>query len=396
MRLSLAYPRREHWSRWTWPELRMLDRGLLFSALLLTTWGLVMVASSSIAVAERQTGELFYYFYRQLAFAGGGLLLGIGLFQVPLVLWQDNRFALLATALLLLLAVFLPGIGHEVNGAQRWLSLGPVNIQASEPARLCLIGYLASYLVARRAEFILNFWGLLKPVLPIIAACGLLILQPDFGATVILLAVTLILMFLAGARLSYVAGAIGTAVAALALLAVTSPYRMRRLVSFADPWQDPYDSGFQLSQALIAIGRGEWGGVGLGNSIQKLLYLPETHTDFLFAVLAEEFGLFGTLLLLLLFAWLIKSGFAIGARARNAQQPFGAYLAYGLTSWIGLQALVNIGVNMGLLPTKGLTLPLMSYGGSSLMVMCMAVALILRVDYEAIHVLPPRPLETRL
>lgn len=396
MRLSLAYPRREHWSRWTWPELRMLDRGLLFSALLLTTWGLVMVASSSIAVAERQTGELFYYFYRQLAFAGGGLLLGIGLFQVPLVLWQDNRFALLATALLLLLAVFLPGIGHEVNGAQRWLSLGPVNIQASEPARLCLIGYLASYLVARRAEFTLNFWGLLKPVLPIIAACGLLILQPDFGATVILLAVTLILMFLAGARLSYVAGAIGTAVAALALLAVTSPYRMRRLVSFADPWQDPYDSGFQLSQALIAIGRGEWGGVGLGNSIQKLLYLPETHTDFLFAVLAEEFGLFGTLLLLLLFAWLIKSGFAIGARARNAQQPFGAYLAYGLTSWIGLQALVNIGVNMGLLPTKGLTLPLMSYGGSSLMVMCMAVALILRVDYEAIHVLPPRPLETRL
>lgn len=393
MRLSLVYPRRENW---TWPELRMLDRGLLFSALLLTTWGLVMVASSSIAVAERQTGELFYYFYRQLAFAGGGLLLGVALFQVPLVLWQENRFALLATALLLLLAVFLPGVGHEVNGAQRWLSLGPVNMQASEPARLCLIGYLASYLVARRAEFTLNFWGLLKPVLPIVAACGLLILQPDFGATVILLGVTLILMFLAGARLSYVAGAIGAAAAALALLAVTSPYRMRRLVSFADPWQDPYDSGFQLSQALIAIGRGEWGGVGLGNSIQKLLYLPETHTDFLFAVLAEEFGLFGTLLLLLLFAWLIKSGFAIGARARNAQQPFGAYLAYGLTSWIGLQALVNIGVNMGLLPTKGLTLPLMSYGGSSLMVMCMAVALILRVDYEAIHVLPPRPLETRL
>ncbi|MGH8528504.1 MAG: putative lipid II flippase FtsW [Nevskiales bacterium] len=393
MRLSLAYPRRQNW---TWPELRMLDRGLLFSALLLTTWGLVMVASSSIAVAERQTGELFYYFYRQLAFASGGLLLGVALFQVPLVLWQENRFALLATALLLLLAVFLPGVGHEVNGAQRWLSFGPVNVQASEPARLCLIGYLASYLVARRAEFTLNFWGLLKPVLPIVFACGLLILQPDFGATVVLLGITLILLFLAGARLIYVAGAIGTAVAALALLAVTSPYRMRRLVSFTDPWQDPFDSGFQLSQALIAIGRGEWGGVGLGNSIQKLLYLPETHTDFLFAVLAEEFGLFGTLLLLLLFAWLIKSGFAIGARARNAQQPFGAYLAYGLTSWIGLQALVNIGVNMGLLPTKGLTLPLMSYGGSSLMVMCMAVALILRVDYEAIHVLPPRPLETRL
>ncbi len=380
---------------WTWPELGMLDRGLLFSALLLTTWGLVMVASSSIAVAERQTGELFYYFYRQLAFAGGGLLMGVGLFQIPLVIWQESRFLLLAGALLLLLAVFIPGVGREVNGAQRWLSFGPVNVQASEPARLCLIGYLSGYLVARRTEFTLNFWGLIKPVLPIVLACALLILQPDFGATVVLLAVTLILMFLAGARLIYVAGAIGGAVAALALLAVTSPYRMRRLVSFTNPWQDPYDSGFQLSQALIAIGRGEWGGVGLGNSIQKLLYLPETHTDFLFAVLAEEFGLFGSLLLLILFAWLIKSGFAIGARARNAQQPFGAYLAYGLTSWIGLQALVNIGVNMGLLPTKGLTLPLMSYGGSSLMAMCMAVALILRVDYEAIHVLPPRPLEPR-
>ncbi len=380
---------------WAWPNLRMLDRGLLFSALLIGTWGLVMVASSSIAVAERQTGELFFYFFRQLSFAAGGLLSGLVLFQVPLAVWEENRFALLAIALLLLLAVFLPAVGREVNGAQRWISFGPVNVQASEPARLCLIGYLASYLVARRAEFTLNFWGLVKPALPIVLACVLLIAQPDFGATVILLAVTLILLFLAGARLGYVLCAIGAAAAALALLAVTSPYRLRRLVSFTDPWQDPYDSGFQLAQALIAIGRGEWTGVGLGNSVQKLLYLPETHTDFLFAVLAEEFGLLGCLLLLLLFVWLIRSGFVIAARAQAAQQPFGAYLAYGLTSWIGLQALVNIGVNMGLLPTKGLTLPLMSYGGSSLVVTCIAIALILRVDYEAIHVLPVRPLALR-
>jgi cell division protein FtsW len=364
-------------------RVRHLDSGLLLSALGLLLLGLIMVASASVAVAEKHTGETFYYFYRQLAFAAAGLGIGVALFNVPMRQWQKSGFLLLVLALVVLTLVFLPGIGREVNGARRWLDLGPVNLQASEVARLCLLIYLASYAVRRNEEIRTRLRGLLKPALPLGLACALMLLEPDYGAAVILLAVSLILLFMAGARLHHLGLLFSVLAAGAVVLALSSPYRMRRLVSFTDPWEHPFESGFQLTQSLIAIGRGEWTGVGLGNSVQKLLYLPETHTDFLFAVLAEELGLFGALVVMLLFGVLVWRGFVIASRALKADQRFSAYLAYALASWVGLQAYVNIAVNMGLLPTKGLTLPLMSYGGSSLIVMLAVIAILLRIDHEA-------------
>lgn len=379
-------------------RVRNLDSGLMLAALGLLLLGLIMVASASVAVAERHTGETFYYFYRQLAFAAAGLGLGAVIFNVPMHWWQKSGFLLLVFALVLLALVFMPGIGLEVNGARRWLDLGPVNLQASEVARLCLVIYLASYAVRRNEEIRTRLRGLLKPILPLGLACGLMLLEPDYGATVILLAVSLVLLFMAGARLHHLGLLFAVLAAAAVLLALASPYRMRRLVSFTNPWEHPFESGFQLTQSLIAIGRGEWTGVGLGNSVQKLLYLPETHTDFLYAVLAEELGLLGAVIVMLLFGLLVWRGFVIGNRALKHGQPFSAYLAYALASWVGLQAYVNIAVNMGLLPTKGLTLPLMSYGGSSLIVMLAVIAILLRVDHEArVSALnPPTPKRERL
>ena len=361
---------------------RLNDRLLMGVLALLLAMGLVMVASSSVAVAERYAGSELHFFLRQLVFAGLGLGAAIAMYCIPLRHWEQASFALLALALVLLIAVLIPGIGHVVNGARRWIDLGPVNLQASEPARLCLFLYLAGYVTRHQAQVQHRIRGLIKPLLPLGLAAILLLAEPDFGATAVLLAVTGIMLFAAGAKLSHllllgVAG-IGT----LALLIVSSPYRLARMVSFTNPWDDPFNQGFQLTQSLIAIGRGEWGGVGLGNSIQKLLYLPETHTDFLFAIYAEEFGLIGTVVLLPLFAVVVWRGFAI-ARAAQAHATFNALVAYGLTAWIGLQAFINMAVNMGVLPTKGLTMPFFSYGGSSLLVMCAAVGLILRVDREA-------------
>ena len=379
-------------------RMRHLDSGLALAALGLLLIGLIMVASASVAVAERQTGEAFYYFYRQLAFATAGVGIAVCIFNVPMQLWHRGGFLLLLFALVLLALVFVPGIGHEVNGARRWLDLGPVNLQASEVARLCLLMYVASYAVRRNEEVRTRLRGLLKPALPLGLACALLLLEPDYGAAVILLTVSLILLFMAGARLHHLGLLFAMLAAGAVALALASPYRLRRLVSFTDPWEHPFDSGFQLTQSLIAIGRGEWTGVGLGNSVQKLLYLPETHTDFLFAVLAEELGLFGGVLVMLLFGLLVWRGFVIAGRAQQAGQHFSAYLAYALASWVGLQAYVNIAVNMGLLPTKGLTLPLMSYGGSSLIVMLAVIAILLRVDHEARQAAldPPTPKRERV
>ena len=363
-------------------RLAQLDPILLSVAACLLVWGLAMVASSSVAVAQETTGSTTYYFYRQLAYAGLGLLIAICVFQIDLATWQRNGFMLLAAAFILLLMVFLPTLGYSANGAQRWLNLGVIKVQVSEPARLFLVMYLASYIVRRRNQLSLDFWGMIKPMVPISLACALMLLQPDYGAVAILLAVTMITLFLAGARIMHTMVIVGTAAGGLAALAVMTPYRMRRLTSFSNPWEDPYDSGFQLSQSLIAIGRGEWTGVGLGNSVQKLMYLPETHTDFVYAVLAEEFGLLGSLCLMGLFGLLLWRGFVIAGRALEAGLAFGGYLAYALASWISLQAFINIAVNMGILPTKGLTLPLISYGGSSLVVVCVLIALLLRVDHE--------------
>jgi len=358
------------------------DVALLVALAMITCIGLVMVGSASVAVADRLTGEPMYFFYRQAVYALIGLVMGFAVLHIPLKVWQANTFTMLGAGLFLLVLVLIPGIGHAVNGAQRWIDLGPVSMQASEPARLCLILYVAGYAARRQTELATSWGGLFRPMLFMVIASFLLLLEPDYGAAAMLVTVAGMILFLAGARLFNLCVLASGAAGLLVLLALSSPYRMARLVSFADPWAHPYASGFQLTQSLIAIGRGQFSGVGLGNSVQKLLYLPETHTDFLFAIYAEEFGLIGSLLLVGLFGIVVWRGFVIGRRAVEAKQLFGGFLAYGLSGWLTLQAFVNIAVNMGLLPTKGLTLPLMSYGGSSLVIMCVLCALLLRVDLE--------------
>jgi cell division protein FtsW len=360
-----------------------LDSPLVVAALALLGLGLVMVASASVAVAEKSTGAPLYYFYKQFSYAVLGLLLGAMTFSVRMKAWEQSGFWLLAFAFFLLMIVLIPGIGVKVNGARRWLDFGAFRLQASEPARLALIIYLVGFVVRRQDDVQATFKGLLKPLVPVVLASALLMLEPDFGATALLLLVTFLLLFMAGARLLHLgalalAGASGLA----ALIFFGAAYRLRRLMTFTDPWADMENSGWQLTQSLIAIGRGEWSGVGLGNSVQKLLYLPETHTDFIFAIWAEEFGLLGIVTLLGLFGLLVWRAFVIGRAAQRRQSLFSAYLCYAVGAWIGAQALINMAVNMGLLPTKGLTLPLISYGGSSLITVCLMVALVLRADHE--------------
>jgi cell division protein FtsW len=269
-----------------------------------------------------------------------------------------------------------------VNGSTRWINLGIIRLQVSEPAKLLAFIYMAGYLVRRGDEVRNSGAGFLKPLGLLLVAAVLLLLEPDFGATVVLMTTALVMMFMAGVSLWKFGGLIALAGAAFASLAILSPYRLNRLTAFIDPWNDPFNTDFQLTQSLIAIGRGEWFGVGLGASIQKLFYLPEAHTDFVFAVFAEEMGLVGITVLLGLYAFVVFRSYRIAATAEQGGNLFAAYLAYGIGTWLGIQAIINIGVNTGLLPTKGLTLPLMSYGGSSMLVSCVAIALLLRIDYE--------------
>jgi cell division protein FtsW len=360
-----------------------LDRvtvGLVLAILLL---GLVMVTSASISIASQETGDVFYYLERQLVLT----LLGCGvagvLFCVPTRLIERISTPLLIIAIALLFIVLVPGLGHMVNGSRRWIRLLGFNFQASELARVLVLIYLASYAVRRREELRGTLKGLAKPLGLLAMIAALLLVEPDFGAATVLFGTGFALLFIAGARLRYVIVMLVVASASFATLAVSSPYRWRRILAFLDPWADQYNSGFQLAQSLIAIGRGQWFGVGLGESVQKLFYLPEAHTDFLFAVLAEELGLVGVVLTLVLFVALIWRSFHIARLAQDAGLDFAAYLAAGFGLWLGLQAFINIGVNMGVLPTKGLTLPLMSYGRSSLIVTLAWVGMVLRVYHEA-------------
>lgn len=364
------------------PLLAQLDLLLLGAAVALTLLGLVMVTSASITAADRELGEPLYYFLRQGAYLGAGLAVALACLATPLRAWERACLPLLIVAMLLLAAVLVPGIGRTVNGSTRWLPLGPVNLQVSEPARLLVLVFLSGYVARHGEELAASLGGFLKPMGFVFGACALLLMEPDFGAATVLLAIALGVLFVGGARLRYFFGLLGLAALAMAGLAVASPYRMRRLTAFLDPWADPYDSGFQLTQSLIAIGRGEWLGVGLGGSVQKLFYLPEAHTDFVFAVYAEEFGLLGVGVLLALYGVLVWRAMTIATRAARAEATFAACLSFGLGLWLGLQAAVNIGVNMGVLPTKGLTLPLMSFGGSSLVVSCAAVGLLMRAHLE--------------
>ena len=363
-------------------RLPRVDYWLVASVVALTSLGLVMVASASITFADREMGQPFYYTFRQAVYIGIGLLVGMLLFKVRTVELERMGMLLLLSALAMLLLVLVPGIGVEVNGATRWINAGLFRLQVSEPAKMIFIIYLASYLARHGEEVRTRVSGFMKPIGLLAIAALLLLLEPDFGATVVLTATVMGMIFMAGVKLVQFSSVLGAAGLLLASLAVSSPYRMHRLTTFMDPWADPFNSGFQLTQSLIAIGRGEWFGVGLGASIQKLFYLPEAHTDFVFAVLAEELGLLGVGVIIFLYAVLVWRAFVIAAQAVRAESFFAAYLAYGIGIWFGLQSFINVGVNMGLLPTKGLTLPLMSYGGSSMIVMCAAVALLLRVDYE--------------
>lgn len=359
-----------------------IDPVLSTIVLALLLGGMVILASASISISENVAGNPFYFVQRQLLAALiGGAAGGFCLF-VPMRVWQSLGPLILLVGIALLVLVLVPGVGYEVNGSTRWVRFGIINLQVSEPARLCLLLYLAGYLVRRNKALREEFVGFLRPMLVLTVACVLLLKEPDFGAALVLLATALVMLFVAGARIRDFLVFFSTAVIAMAALAMLSPYRMKRLTGFLDPWADPYDSGFQLTQSLIAIGRGEWFGVGLGDSVQKLFYLPEAHTDFVFAVFAEEFGLAGSLLLIALFLALLWRVFKLGMRAASAERFFEAYIAIGLGTWLGLQAFINVGVNMGLLPTKGLTLPLISYGRSSLIITMICIGLLLRIHHE--------------
>jgi cell division protein FtsW len=360
-----------------------LDLVLIAAVAALCSLGLVMVTSASMPVAERLGVGIFHFAVRQAVYLAVGLLLGVAVLRVRLAIWERGSLACILFAIALLLAVLVPGVGLEVNGSTRWINLVVFRLQVSEPAKLLALVYMAGYLVRHGEDVRHTGAGFLKPLGLLLVVALLLLLEPDFGATVVLATTTLVMMFMAGVSLWKYAGLVAVAAAAFATLAITSPYRLQRLTAFVDPWNDPFNTDFQLTQSLIAIGRGEWFGVGLGASIQKLFYLPEAHTDFVFAVLAEELGLLGILLLLGLYALVVYRAWLIAGRAAQGGNPFAAYLAYGIGTWVGVQAIINIGVNTGLLPTKGLTLPLMSYGGSSMLVTCTAVALLLRIDYES-------------
>jgi cell division protein FtsW len=357
---------------------------LLTISLLLLFGGMVVLASASVSVSDRSFGDPFFYLERQAVAALIGLTIGGMCLFIPMRLWQSLSLLFVLIALALLILVLLPGIGSTVNGSTRWLRLPFMNVQVSEPARLCMMIYLAGYLVRRNRSLREEFTGFLRPMVLLTFACLLLLSEPDFGAAIVLLATSLAMLFVAGARIRDFLLFFVAAVVAMALLAITSPYRMKRLTGFLDPWSDPFDSGFQLTQSLIAIGRGEWLGVGLGSSVQKLFYLPEAHTDFVFAVFAEEFGLLGCVVLIGLFLALLWRIFALARHAASVERFFEAYLAIGIGTWIGFQAFINIGVNMGLLPTKGLTLPLVSYGRSSLIVALISIGILLRIHHELV------------
>ncbi len=359
-----------------------MDWSLLICVLLLLGFGFVMVASSSMSIADRGFGEPFHFVLRHGLALGLALAAGLLVFLMPANWWEKSGALLFFLGIALLVAVLVPGVGRTVNGATRWIPLGPLNIQSSELMKFFAVIYIAGYLVRRHEEVATRLSGFLKPMILMVLASTLIMAQPDFGTTAVLLATVLGMLFLGGVQVLHFSALFGMVAAAGVALVVLEPYRFQRVTSFLDPFADPFNTGFQLSQALIAFGRGEWLGVGLGNGIQKQFFLPEAHTDFILAVVGEEFGLIGTLAVIAAFTFVVLRAFSIGARAEQVGWCFAAHVANGFGLGIGLQALVNIGVNVGLLPTKGLTLPFMSYGSNSIIVACMAVAMLLRIDVD--------------
>ncbi|MFW9606707.1 MAG: putative lipid II flippase FtsW [Pseudomonas sp.] len=359
-----------------------VDFPLLAGCLALLGLGFVMVTSASSEVAAGQQGNALYYMIRQLAYLLIGFFCALPILFIPLENWRKHSGRLFIVAVVLLVLVLVPGIGREVNGARRWIGLGFFNIQPSEVAKMFVVIYLASYLSRHQVKIKTTWAGVLIPLMAIGCVAPLLLAEPDFGATVVMAGAGVAMLFLSGVNLwRFLPLMAGVVVLGIFVMTMES-YRLKRLTNFIDPWADQYGAGYQLSQALIAFGRGEWFGVGLGNSVQKQFYLPEAHTDFVFSILAEELGMFGALCTVALFVMVTLRGLIIGLRAEREKLFFSAYVAYGLSIlWIG-QFIINIGVNIGLLPTKGLTLPFLSYGGSSLIICCVSLALLLRIDWE--------------
>jgi cell division protein FtsW len=344
-----------------------------------------MVYSSSIAIAEagRFTGyQPAYYLIRHSVFLFVGLMAGFVCFQFPMRFWEQAAPYLFCAGVVLLVAVLIPGIGREVNGSRRWISLGVSNLQPSELMKLFAVLYAADYTVRKAAHMNSFRKGFLPMLMVMLLTGGLLLREPDFGAFAVITLVAMGVLFLGGMNWKLFATLIVALLAGFVLLIWTSPYRLQRVIGFMDPWADPYGKGYQLSHALIAFGRGEWFGVGLGASVEKLFYLPEAHTDFLLAVIAEELGFVGVIAVIALFSWLIWRAFVIGNQAARMERVFSALVAQGIALWLGAQAFINMGVNMGVLPTKGLTLPLLSFGGSGILANCCALAILLRIDYE--------------
>ncbi len=368
-------------TRWS----KYFDAELLTVVLLLLGFGLVMMTSASVATGERLFGDERYFMTRQLTFIGLGVICAGLVFQIPMRFWQNMGVALLPIIILLLVAVLIPGIGKEVNGSRRWISLGFANIQVSEIAKLIIFMYLAGYMVRHgdKLKTSDSYKPLIMPLLVLGCFGALLLLEPDFGTVVVVFATGLAMLFLGGVKLSRLALLLAATIAVMIPLLMMG-YRGRRIISFLDPWKDSSGTGYQVTNALMAIGDGGWFGSGLGGSVQKQFYLPEAHNDFIFAVLADEFGFVGIVVTLFLFAWLVKRAFVIGFNADSKKQYFGAYVAYAIGFWMGFQALFHIGVNLAVLPPKGLTLPFISYGGSSLLITIISMAILMRIHRETV------------
>ncbi|GLO61868.1 putative lipid II flippase FtsW [Vibrio sp. MACH09] len=368
------------WSSTSAPYV-LFDRQLVWIALGLMFTGLVMVTSASFPISTRLTGQPFHFMFRHAIFITLALITSAMVLQVPLKKWLQFSTVLLTLSFLML--VFVLFAGKSVNGASRWIPLGLFNLQPAEVAKLSLFIFMAGYLVRKADEVRETFFGgFMKPIFIFALFAGLLLGQPDLGTVVVMLVTLFAMLFIAGAKLWQFIALMMVGIAGVIVLILIEPYRMRRVTSFLDPWEDPFGSGYQLTQSLMAFGRGEWFGQGLGNSIQKLEYLPEAHTDFVFAVIAEELGFVGVSLILILIFSLVLKAIYIGKKALESGEQFGGYLAFGIGVWFAFQSLVNVGAAAGIVPTKGLTLPLISYGGSSLIIMTIAVSILLRIDHE--------------